>query len=69
MKFWVKVGGAGWGEAGGGSEGRVQMTRNQNSYDPILKPSLLKSVAIFYPTEKKYWIKLYPTVSDVAAHI
>ena len=42
---------------------------NQNSYDPILKSSLLKSVAIFYPTEKKYWIKLYPTVSDVAAHI
>ena len=27
---------------------------NQNSYDPIFKPSLLKSVAIFYPTEKKY---------------
>ena len=27
---------------------------NQISYDPILKSSLLKSVAIFYPTEKKY---------------
>ena len=33
---------------------RVEKNGNKNSYDPILKPPLLKSVAIFYPTEKKY---------------